>query len=73
MFNDDGDDYYDYDDDDDDIKGGNMVNWLSHTNKCTLIYCTSLKFTLKTFKSSYMFRSSDHLQGAYTVPSWSYM
>jgi len=35
----------------------------------TVIYCTSLKFTLKTFKSSYMFRYSDHLQGAYIVPS----
>jgi hypothetical protein len=28
------------------------IHWLSHTNKCTVLYCTSLKFTLKTFKSS---------------------
>ena len=41
-----------------------LVHWLSHTNKCTVICCTSVKFTLQTFKSSYMFRSSDHLQGA---------
>jgi len=40
-----------------------------HINKCTVIYCTSLKFTLKTFESSYMFRFSDHLQGAYIVLS----
>jgi hypothetical protein len=44
-----------------------VFHWLSHTNKCTVIYCTSLKFTLKTFKSSYMFPSSDHLQRAYIV------
>jgi hypothetical protein len=44
-------------------------HWLSYTNKCTVVYCTRLKFTLKTCKSSYMFRSSDHLQGAYIVPS----
>ena len=35
----------------------------------SVIYCTSLEFTLRTFKSSYIFRSSDHLQGVYIVPS----
>ena len=34
-----------------------LVHWLSHTNKCTVIYSASLKFTLKTFKSSYILRS----------------
>ena len=29
----------------------------------------SLKFTLKYLKRSYMFRSHDHPQGAYIVPS----
>ena len=32
----------------------------------------SLKFALKHLKCSYMFRSHDHLEGAYTVPCWSY-
>jgi hypothetical protein len=39
-----------------------------HTNECTVIYYNSLKFTLKCLKSSYMFRSLDHPQGAYIVP-----
>jgi hypothetical protein len=33
-----------------------------------LWFVFTLKFTLKRLKSSYMFRSSDHHQGAYTVP-----
>ena len=40
-----------------------------HTPTNALLYYTSLKFTLKTFKSSYIYRSSDNLQGAYNVPS----
>jgi hypothetical protein len=41
------------------------------TNKCTNVYCIILKHTLKHLKSSYMFRSIDHHQGAYVVPCWS--
>ena len=33
-----------------------------------IYYLRSLKFTLKHLKRSYMFRSHDHPQGAYTVP-----
>jgi hypothetical protein len=33
----------------------------------------TLKFTLKHLKRSYMFRSSDHPQGAYIVPCYSYI
>jgi hypothetical protein len=38
------------------------------TNKCTNMYCIILKHTLKHLKSSYMFRSNDHHQGAHVVP-----
>jgi hypothetical protein len=41
---------------------------LLHTNECTVMCYISLKFTLKCLKSSYMFRSLDHPQGAYIVP-----
>jgi len=39
-----------------------------HTNKSTYIVFNNLKFTLKRFKRSHMFRSHDHPQGAYFVP-----
>jgi hypothetical protein len=38
------------------------------TNRCTNMYCIILKHTLKHLKSSYMFRSIDHDQGARVVP-----
>jgi hypothetical protein len=38
------------------------------TNKCTNMYCIILKHILKHLKSSYMFRSIDHHQGAHVVP-----
>ena len=41
---------------------------LLHTNKCTIVYYISLKFTLKCLKCSYMIRSLDHPQGAYIFP-----
>jgi hypothetical protein len=45
----------------------NTIYCLLHTNECTVIYYVILKFYIKTFKSSYMFRSLDHPQGAYIV------
>jgi len=39
------------------------------TNAHTMIVFNNLKFTLKRVKRSYMFRSYDHPQGAYFVPS----
>jgi len=39
-----------------------------HTNKCTYIVFSKLKFTLKHLKLSYMFRSYVHPQGEYFVP-----
>ena len=42
---------------------------LTHTNEHTCVaYLRNLKFTLKHLKRSYMFRSYDHPQAAYTVP-----
>jgi hypothetical protein len=38
------------------------------TNKCTNMYFIILKHTLKYLKSSYMFQSIDHHQGAHVVP-----
>jgi hypothetical protein len=45
------------------------IHSLLNTNKCTIIHCIvfSLKFTSNHLKCSYIFRSSDHCQGAYTV------
>ena len=54
-----------------------IIYLITHTNTCTyththtyiyIYYLRSLKFTLKHLKCSYMFRSHDHPQGAYTVP-----
>ena len=58
---------------------------LVHLYRCTVhfvVYCNTptnahiffnnLKFTLKHLKLSYMFRSYDHPQGAYSVASKSY-
>jgi hypothetical protein len=50
----------------------NVMNYLS-THTLTnvhiyIYYSRSQKFTLKRFKRSYMFRSHDHPEGAYTVP-----
>jgi len=42
---------------------------ITHTNTCIYIKLRGLKFTLKHLKRSYMFRSHDHPQGAYIVPS----
>jgi len=39
-----------------------------HTKKGTYMVFNDLKYTLKHLKLSYMFRSYDHLQGAYFVP-----
>jgi len=47
------------------------INTCTHAHTHTYIYIyylRSLKFTLKHLKRSYMFRSHDHPQGAYTVP-----
>jgi hypothetical protein len=41
------------------------------TNNCTNMYCIILKHILTHLKSSYMFRSIDHHQGAPVVPCWS--
>ena len=52
-----------------------VIYLITHTHQHTHIYIyiyiyhlRSLKFTLKHLKRSYMFRSHDHLQGAYSVP-----
>jgi hypothetical protein len=44
-----------------------FINYYTSTN--TLLYTVFIpKFTLKHLKSSYMFRSIDHPQGAHVVP-----
>jgi len=49
------------------------LQYLSNTPTNAYIYIyivfNNLKFTLKHLKRSYMFRSYDHPQGAYFVPS----
>ena len=47
----------------------------THAHVCVCVYVyiyiyylRSLKFTLKHLKHSYMYRSYNHPQGAYTVP-----
>jgi hypothetical protein len=45
-----------------------IINYYYTPTNALLYIVISLKFTLKHLKCSYMFRSSDHHQGAYTVP-----
>jgi len=55
------------------INNNSSAYIITHTNTRThthiyIYYLRSLKFTLKHLKRSYMFRSHDHLQGAYIFP-----
>ena len=49
-----------------------FVVYFSNTPTNAHIFFNNLKLTLKHLKRSYMFRSYDHPQGAYTVPCYSY-